>query len=279
MTTRPLNYLNSKFELLQNSIPKEKIFTIEDAESALKLKRSSIYWILHNLADEKRLRRVARGYYVIASVRERPSGRPSISELAKKALAILSAQGIRFYVTGLDVLTEYFDQVPASYPPLFYIEKGSSDWAARALEKLGAPLVLNPKAGEVSIARSVRPDDRLIILRETAEFGFVSELFAEEEKAFVDVYYETTRGYYDFSVGDLAHILVTYFYRGKLNPVRMIGAARRRRIEGEIRHLLDSGFAMFNQAARPTVQLSRPVQEFIRTVRQLKDQAAHGQNR
>ena len=272
-------YLDSKFNVLQNAIPKEKIFTIEEAERALNLKRSSVYWILHNLTQEGRLTRLGRGYYTVAFEQLRTNSEPSLSELAKKASAVLKQEGIRFYITGLDVLAEYFDQIPVSYPPLVYIDKGSSDWAARALQELGTPIILNPKNREVSIARAVRPDGSLIIVRETAEFAFVAGFVAVPEKAFVDVYYETTRAYYDFSLGDLAHILVTSFFRGKLNPVRMIGAARRRRIEAEIRYLLDSGFGIFSETARPTVQLSRPVQEFTRTVRQLRNQVVHGQNR
>lgn len=273
------HYLDSKLDVLQRAIPREKIFTIGEAERALNLKKSSVYWIMHNLTQEGRLIRLGRGYYSVAFEQPSASSEPSLSELAKKASAVLKQEGIRFYVTGLDVLTEYFDQVPVSYPPLVYIDKGSSDWAARALEELETPIILNPKKREVSIARAVRPDDGLIIVRETAEFAFVTGFVAVPEKAFVDVYYETTRGYYDFSLGDLAHILVNSFFRGKLNPVRMIGAARRRRIEAEVRHLLDCGFGIFSETARQTVQLSRPVQEFVRTVRQLRNQVVHGQNR
>jgi hypothetical protein len=274
-----VKYLDSKFELLRREIKEEKVFTVDEAARVLNLKRSSVYWILHNLTQEKQLRRVARGYYSIAFAQSSPGSEPALSNLAKRAASILTREGIRFYVTGLDILTAYFDQIPVSYPPLIYIDKGSSDWAARALEELSVPVVVNPKVGEVSIARSVRSADDLVLVRETAEFAFVSGFLALQEKAFVDVYYEITRGYYDFPLGELAHILVTYFFRGKLNPVRMISAARRRRIEAETRYLLDCGFGIFNEAARPTVQLSRPVQDFIRSVRQLRNQTAHGQNR
>lgn len=276
--TRPVNRLDSQFKLLRGQVKGGKVFTADEAARGLSVKRSSVYPILRTLTQEKRLRRVGRGYYAFASGQSNPGFEPALSDLATRAAFILRNEGIRFYVTGLDILAAYFDQVPVSYPPLIYLNKGSSDWAARALEQLSAAVVVNPKVGEVSIARSVRPDD-LIIVRETAEFAFVSGFLATKEKAFVDIYYETTRGYYDFPLGDLAHILVTFFFRAELNPVRMIGAARRRRIEAETRYLLDSGFGIFNEMARPTVQLSRPVQDFVHTVRQLRHQTTHGQNR
>lgn len=274
-----LNYRESKFEQLRK-VTEDRVFSVSDAERALNIERSSVHWLLHNLTAEKRLIRVARGYYAIAPEFTDGSTEPTLSLLAQKVVGLLKAEGLQFYVTGLDILGPYFDQVPATYPPLIYVEKGSSDWAVTALEQLKIPILVNPKRGDISIARSVRAaDTEPLVLRETAEFGSVSRQCASAEKAFVDLYYEITRGYYEFPLGDLAHMLVTFYFRGKLNPVRMLQAARRRRIELEIRYLLDAGLSMFHEPGRPTMRLSQPAQQFIRTIRKLRNQIAHGQNR
>lgn len=273
-----MTYQESKFRILRDAT-EGKIFTVEEAARALDVKKSSASWILYALLREHRVIRVARGYYSVAPGPPASGPKPSLSHLALQVVKILQQEGINFYVTGLDILAPYFDQVPASYPPLVYIENGSSDWAAGALEHLDSPVMVNPRANEISVARAVRPGTDPVILRPTAEFAFVDGVLATTEKAFIDLYYEITRGYYEFPIGDLAHMLVAYYDRGLMNPVRMVGAARRRRIDAEVRYLLDVCFGMFHGRSRPTLRLSPPVQQFIRTVRKLRNQITHGQNR
>lgn len=262
-----------------SEIIEEKIFTAEEAAQALDVKKSSAYWILHNLVKTNALTRLSRGYYALTLARAGDVSSPSLSRLTTKVVANLRGEGIRFYVTGLDILTSFFDQVPASFPPLIYVERGSADWAIRSLANLEVPVLVNPKKGEISIARTMRTDVDPIIVRETAEFAFVSGFLASSEKAFVDIYYEITRGYYDFPTSDLAHMLINYYRRDNFNPVRMTGAARRRRIDREIRYMLDVCFGIFHERSSATIRLSQPVQQFIRAVQKIRSQEAHGQNR
>ena len=272
-----VSYEDSQFEKLLQIID-EKVFTPKEAAQALSIKKSSAYWLLHTLVRDQRLSRIARGYYTVAPDLRETGGAPSLSNLSQQIVSILRREGIEFYITGLDILTPFFDQMPASFPPLVYVQKGSSDWVLRSLTTIDAPVLVNPKKGEISIARIMRSGADPIIVRETAEFSFTNGVLASTEKAFVDVYYEITRGYYEFSVGDLAHMLVAYETRGHLNPVRMIGAARRRRIDAEIRYMLDVCFGMFHKYARPTIRLSQPVQQFIHAVQKIRSEIAHGKN-
>lgn len=262
-----------------SEIIEEKIFTVEEAARALNVKKSSAYWVLHNLVKTNGLTRISRGYYALVPVRTEDASSPSLSRLTTKVVANLRGEGIRFYVTGLDILTSFFDQVPASFPPLIYVERGSADWAIGSLANLEVPVLVNPKKGEISIARTMRTDVDPIILRETAEFAFVSGFLASSEKAFVDIYYEITRGYYNFPISDLAHMLINYYRRAHFNPVRMTGAARRRRIDREIRYILDVCFGIFHERSSATIRLSQSVQQFIRAVQKIRSQEAHGQNR
>ena len=271
-------YEDPKFNQLLKIVG-ERVFTPGEVAQALAIKKSSAYWLLHTLVQEQRLSRIARGYYTVASDLTGNRDAPPLSHLAQQIVSKLRREGIEFYVTGLDILAPFFDQVPASFPPLVYIQKGSSDWVLRSLMTIDAPILVNPKKSEISIARSMRSGSDPIIVRETAEFSFTNGVIASTEKAFVDLYYEITRGYYEFPVGELAHILVAYEKRGQLNPVRMIGAARRRRIDAEIRYMLDVCFGMFQERARSTIRLSQPVQQFIHAVQKIRSEMSHGKNR
>jgi hypothetical protein len=270
--------LDSKFVKLSEIVDKT-IFTADEAARALDVKKSSAYWILHNLVKRRHLNRVSRGYYAVVPSSPVAISAPSLSRLAAQIVATLHSEGIRFYVTGLDILTSFFDQVPASFPPLIYVEAGSADWASRSLEGIAVPILVNPKKGEISIARTMRSDVDPVIVRETAEFALVNGFLASTEKAFIDVYYEITRGYYEFPVNDLAHMLINYYRRGQLNPIRMVSAARRRRIDREVRYMLDVCFGVFHERSLPTIRLSQSVQQFIRAVQKICNQEAHGQNR
>ena len=270
-------YEDSKFaRLLQ--IVDDKVFTPEEVAQALSIKKSSAYWLLHTLVRDQRLSRIARGYYTVAQDLRGQGDAPTLSQLAQQIVSKLRREGIQFYITGLDILTPFFDQMPASFPPLVYVQKGSSDWVLRLLTTINAPILINPKRGEISIARTMRSGTDPIIVRDTAEFSFVNGVLATNEKAFVDVYYEITRGYYEFPIGDLAHILVAFETRGRLNPVRMVGAARRRRIDTEIRYMLDVCFGMFHEHARTDLRLSQPVQQLIHAVQKIRSEIAHGKN-
>jgi predicted transcriptional regulator of viral defense system len=123
--------LDSKFAKLSEIVDKT-IFTADEAARALDVKKSSAYWILHNLVKRRHLNRVSRGYYAVVPSSPVAVSAPSLSRLAAQIVANLHCEGIRFYVTGLDILTSFFDQVPASFPPLIYVEAGSADWASRS---------------------------------------------------------------------------------------------------------------------------------------------------
>jgi hypothetical protein len=257
----------------------DKVFTVDEAARVLDVKKNSAYAILRNLFKTKGLNRVSRGYYALVAIQSAVLTTPFLSTPTANVVAKLRNEGIRFYVTGLDILTSFFDQVPFSFPPLIYIERGSSDWALRSLADIDVPVLVNPKQGVISIARTMRSDVDPIILCETAEFAFVSGYLASTEKAFVDIYYEVTRGYYDFPVVDLAHMLINYYRIAPFNPVHMTGAARRRRIDREIRYMLDVCFVIFHGRRQPTIRLSESVQQFIRAVQKIRYQEAYGQNR
>ena len=270
-------YLDTKHGVLKSHLGGEKAFTVANAQRALQLKRSSIYWILYNLTERGQLERIGKGYYRFPPLSQLSirSG-TYLSATAQRVLDRLEKEGLNFFVTGLDILTSYFDQLPSSYAPLVYVEKGSSDWATRVLQSLDLPVLVDPRSGDIDLARRVRPGVEPIIVRETAELGFSQGHLATREKALVDIYFEVSRGYYPFPLSEAAHVLVNFSFHGDLNIVRLLNAARRRRIEKEMRYILIRGLGLLHEASE--VEVSEGVREFSKMVRQLRNEVVHGKH-
>jgi hypothetical protein len=270
-------YLDTKYGVLKSHLGGEEAFTVAEAERALQLKRSSIYWILYNLTDRGQLERIGKGYY-----RFPPLAQSSIrtgtylSATAQNVLDRLEKEGLNFFITGLDILTSYFDQLPSSYPPLVYVEKGSSDWATRVLQSLEQPILVDPRSADVDLARRVRPGVEPVVVRETAELAFGQGHLATREKALVDIYFEVSRGYYPFPLSEVAHVLVNFSFHGDLNLVRLLNAARRRRIEKEIRYILIRGLGLLHETS--DVEVNEAVSGFAKMVRQLRNEVVHGKH-
>jgi hypothetical protein len=270
-------YLDTKQRVLKKELGGDEVFTVADAERALELKRSSIYWILYNLTQRGQLERIGKGYYrfPLSSPVSTRAG-TYLSATAQIVLDRLEKEGLNFFITGLDILTSYFDQLPSSYPPIVYVEKGSSDWATRVLQNLDQPVLVDPRSEDIELARRVRPSVEPIIVRETADLAFGQGHLATREKAFLDIYFEVTRGYYPFPLGDVAHVLVNFSFHGDLNIVRLLNAGRRRRIEKEIRYILIHGLSLLHETSH--IQVSAAVGRFAKMVRELRNEVVHGKH-
>ena len=99
---------------------------------------------------------------------------------------------------------------------------------------------------------------------------------ATREKALVDIYFEVSREYYPFPLSEVAHVLVNFSFHGDLNIVRLLNAARRRRIEKEMRYVLIRGLGLLHEASK--VEVSEGVREFGKMVRQLRNEVVHGKH-
>lgn len=100
----------------------------------------------------------------------------------------------------------------------------------------------------------------LVILREKASRLASKDSIATLERAFVDLYFETTRELIPFSVQELAHIFVNMRAALSINNAAMVRYAHERTISREIRDIVDF------PKTRPLMQRNAASSVFLRTL-------------
>jgi len=229
-------YLAGRLEALRRRFG-DGAFTTEDACRALSISKPLVHTVLHELSRRGSIRRVGKGVYVLASGgRVEPSmGLPGAVE---KIGSILRSQGLRFLITGLDLLLPFVHHLPVRYPHLVCVNRGSGEWAKDELLKSGFKALLEPRRGEIALGLDLAAGSELAIIRETSNFYAVEGEVASLERALIDLYFEATRGDYPVPVGEVGRILYNALKGATINYSRLLRCARRRRIEAEVRTIL-----------------------------------------
>lgn len=230
--------LKDKFNILIKELGEESTFTVSDAVGVLKAKETTVRWILWNLADQGKIMRVGKGLYTF-----RPKFNqnllPNLSDLAKKVREIFQESGFQFFISGLDILSSYMVHVPEKYPVLVFVDKNSIEEANELLMSKKINSVVGDSVPEYRKIYRVIPLEEMVILRPTKEFDYAKEGIVEQEKAFVDLYYEVTRASYPLSLGELGRIFLNMQRRSFINEKRLSKVAARRNLHHDIRFILD----------------------------------------
>lgn len=224
--------LDIKYDLLSKELQKDYSFTVSDAQSVWQAKTSSTYWNLSKLVEAGRLKRLQNGVYTISE-----EWRHSIipSTLARHTHAILSESGFSFYISGLDILMQYMQNLPDQYPVILFADKNAIDEIRDLLVGAGI-IVMSGKASQES--KRFMDNNRMkdvVFLYPTRSFTFEKDGYAVLEKAFVDLYMEITRKAYPLSIQELARIYIEMAQqKGLINRARLMQAARLRSIQSEM---------------------------------------------
>lgn len=228
-------YLDKYYDEIKRELGKEKLFSVREAERLLGLKPTSVWQILSRLTREGRLHRVSRGRYTLSP---QPRRNPPVPESSRKIVGLLQAEGIQFTLTGLDLLLDFVQHLPETLLHLIYTPRGAGEWAQSTLRSSTLMPLLEPGIHEIenSIASSER---EIIIIRERQSPVASQENLATKERAFVDLYFESTRGLLPFPVQEVAYIFENMRSTSTLNQPQLIRYAHERKIDGEVEAILE----------------------------------------
>lgn len=230
-------YLAERFERLRLEFDRD-IFTATDAQMVLSISKSLTYVILHKLYDLGLIRRVGKGIYMIPYEGSIETSL-TLPDSAKKVESSLSSEGIRFVITGMDILLPFIHHLPVRYPHLVHTERGSGEWAKEVLVKAGFRVLVNPKHDEISLGLDLAPSSDLVVIRETSNFYAVKNETATIERALIDLYFEVTREHYPLMITEVGRVFYNTLRSKPINFSRLIRYSRRKKIDPEVKALLN----------------------------------------
>lgn len=228
-------YLDKYYNEIKRGIGKEKLFSVREVEKLLGLKPTSVWQILSRLTREGRVHRISRGRYTVSPQSRR---NPPVPESSRKIVTLLQAEGIKFTLTGLDLLLDLVQHQPETLLHLIYTPRGAGEWIQSTLRSSGLMPLLEPGIHEIenSIASS---DLEIVIIRERQSSVASQENVATKERAFVDLYFESTRRLIPFPVQEVAYIFENMRSTSNLNEPQLIRYSHERKIDGEIKVILE----------------------------------------
>lgn|GEM_PF-796447 len=232
------NYIEKKNARLKSALSHKQRFTVDEVCEVLGSKRSTALWILSNLSKSGLVVRLGRGVYTFEE-KNRSFRIPRLSNEMTKAMDKLKSEGVSFVLTGLDILLPFVQHQPARLIHLIYTATGAGTWAQSLLKDSEFTPVLEPTRQEIEKILEIIPErSELVILREKSSRLASSNSLATLERAFVDLYVETTRELIPFSVQEVAHIFLNMKASLSLNIAQVLRYAHERSIKNEIQEIL-----------------------------------------
>ena len=232
--------LEEKFRIIENAMEGQDAFFMDEIEALFpELKRSTLYWTVSKMAEAGLLKRVRRGMYCINRVSARKS--IAITEEMIQLWDVLDLTGAEYYISGIDVLSEYMPNVPMDYPVIVFTEKSKRREVAKALHKEHYKVSEPAGLSQVYEERmETGNQDPILLLYPTDNFDYAENGMASLEKAFIDLYYAVTRNKYPLSVQELVKTYENLTRTGIADRKRMITIAARRSIQYDIRFIVES---------------------------------------
>ena len=193
----------------------------------------TVSWHLHEELGRGTVVRSTHGSYVLsAAIPEQEERFSKIPELSRKAYEVLSHSGYRFYLSGLDCMNGLGFRVDGPYPVIVCTAREAVKDVQLLLMR-EFDLAITEDENDLLSDTSVRNRIQFVVLR-TTDFSLQEERFAFAEKAFVDLYYASTRLDYPVPVSELPHVLSLI----RPNAFRFRRATRDRGLSNELNFLL-----------------------------------------
>ena len=219
--------------LLKQKLGAHSVFTYQDIKSVLKQQDATLKTTLFRLVKNGQIRRTGRALYTFRTT----TGRSAIllSQLANDVRNELLQTGYRFFVSGLDVLGTFVEHIPESYPVLLFTERSSLEEVRDVLMRKGMFALAYPATTKYRPFREAA-EKELVLIYPTVEFKYAKNGLASLEKAFVDLYYATTREGYPLPIQELARLYLNM--ESHVDLRRLTKIASRRSIK-ELAELVD----------------------------------------
>ncbi|MFH1066075.1 MAG: DUF6577 family protein [Nanoarchaeota archaeon] len=210
-------------------------FSIEGLAKALGIKASSAYWIIREMIKAGRAIRIMRGAYKLADAKE-AIPQKEVERMRRHFISILTR---RFAFTGLSILEQFIHHMPYALIYHLFVEPGSSE---EFKHEIKAPhdtaVLINPALNEIEVMLNNTKIRKMIVIRENNYFYSSKKGLASIESAFVDLFFEVTRGKIPFIKTDLEEIFKSLALNSMVNYSRLLKYAKIRGIKGEIKPFL-----------------------------------------
>lgn len=197
------------------------------------MNRSTVSWHLHDELEKGSIAKKSHGVYVASSsIPEQDERFSNIPELSRTAFDVLSKAGYEFYLSGLDCLNGLGMKVDGAYPVIVCTR--GKDVKNVQLELMRAmDFAMTEDENQLLLDENLKRRIQFVVLS-SSDFSLQKQGFAYQEKAFVDLYYATTRLEYPLPVEELPHLLSII----NPNPYRFRLATKDRRLSSELNFLL-----------------------------------------
>ncbi len=249
-------YLDKYYDRLKAAFAGSATFTIQQAEQVLAVKSNSTWQILSRLVKEGRLFRLRRGMYSLSQ-----SPAVSESEYMGQAARLLEQEGIEFILTGLDVLMDFIQHQPSRVMHLIYTPDGIGDSARSVLRNSKVVSLLEPRKEEIENALASTEDEITVIRERSSRVGTFRHI-ATKERAFIDLYFETSRDLIPFPIQEIAYIYQNMMATSDVNIKQMVRYAHERKIDSEINLIIQypSGKKISRSKAKPFIDAMGAIQ-------------------
>ena len=252
------NSVKTKYELLKNTFQNQAFFKINDAAQVLNMPKSSIYWYLSKMVDQKYITRVSNGKFTIHQSNNQDN--IMASQVATQIQNLLQETGFQYYISGIDVLINYMQHIPDAYPIMLYVDKYSRDEIEDILLQQNITVVSAKELTNRSTISNLSRLGTVVLIYATSNFKFSQNGYATIEKAYVDLYFEITRRGYPLSLQELARIYDNLLNKGAIDKTNMVQAAHEHSIRPEFRKIADTdkisaeAFEMANRRNRRKIR-------------------------
>lgn len=213
----------------------DRQFGIDDLAKALGVKASSAYWIMREMIKSRRAVRILRGAYKLAEAKEVAPPK----EVERMRQHFISALTRRFAFTGLSILEPFIHHMPYTIIYLLFVEPGSSEEFKHEIKAPnGTAVLINPALNEIEVMLNNTGIKKMTVIRENNYFYSSKNGLASIESAFVDLFFEVTRGKIPFIKTDLEEIFKSLALNSMVNYSRLLKYAKIRGIKDEIKSFL-----------------------------------------
>lgn len=219
---------------LKRKIRGNNFFTIKEATEYLGLGRRATYSLVKELIERGEVAKIAKNTYKFSKLRTKPRLNANLEKIGK---ILLKKTSLEFSFTGLSVLEKYLHHIPYSMVYLLYLEPGSGE-EVNDLISSKATVLINPSYEEITLLLEKTKVKSLLVGKELNYFYSSKGGIASYEKAFIDLYFEVTRGNLPFIRTDLNEILRSLVMNDELNYSVLLRCAGIRKIESEVDILL-----------------------------------------
>lgn len=246
--------LKEKYQIIFDKVGTDTIFVIQDVIELFPDKtKQSVYWDLSKLTESGYLTRVRNGIYMISNARK--TGNTLVSSNAKKIIALLQETGFDFYISGIDVLSQYLHHVPENYPTMLFLEKAATEEIKQFLFDNQYTVVDTFKTDSSFDMADVLRREKSIVIKPTDSFAYAQNNLAAAEKAFIDLFYEITRENFPFALQELVRVYQNMIRNGAIDPKRLVKISYVRNLQYDIRYIVESKY--ISEEAKQFVSILR----------------------